>query len=241
MGTRRGGRRAAGTRAGGVPRRRLRAGRGGPGRGGAALAGHHLGELLPPPAHGIQPPNGVRVHLAGIDLVRDGEGVLRVLEDNLRVPSGMSYVVENRRTMARVFPGLFLEQQVQPVASYPGRLLDALRRSAPAGVEQPTVVLLTPGVHNSGLFRARLPGPQDGHRAGRGPRPVLPRQRPVHAQHRRAAAGGRRLPARQRRLPRPGALPGRTRWWAARASSTPPGPATSRSPTRSATASPTTS
>jgi uncharacterized circularly permuted ATP-grasp superfamily protein len=104
------------------------------------------------PAHGIQPSNGVRIHLAGIDLVRDQAGELRVLEDNLRVPSGMSYVVENRRTMARVFPGLFLEQQVRPVASYPGRLLDALRRSAPAGVEQPTVVLLTPGVHNPAYF-----------------------------------------------------------------------------------------
>jgi len=103
-------------------------------------------------AHGIKPSNGVRIHLAGIDLVRDQAGVLRVLEDNLRVPSGMSYVVENRRTMARVFPGLFLEQQVRPVASYPGRLLDALRRSAPPGADQPTVVLLTPGVHNPAYF-----------------------------------------------------------------------------------------
>jgi uncharacterized circularly permuted ATP-grasp superfamily protein len=102
--------------------------------------------------HGIRPPNGVRVHLAGIDLVRDQAGVLRVLEDNLQVPSGMSYVVENRRTMARVFPGLFLEQRVRPVASYPGRLLDALRRSAPTGVEDPTVVLLAPGVHNPAYF-----------------------------------------------------------------------------------------
>src|SRR5678816_1370113 len=97
------------------------------------------------PAFGVSPHNGVRIHLAGIDLVRDQAGVLRVLEDKLRVPSGMSYVVENRRTMARVFPGLFLEEQVQPVAFYPGRLLEALRRSAPADVEQPTVVLLTPG------------------------------------------------------------------------------------------------
>jgi len=104
------------------------------------------------PAYGIRPPNGVRVHLAGIDLVRDQAGALRVLEDNLRVPSGMSYVVENRRTMARVFPDLFMEQHVRPVASYPGRLLDALRRSAPAGVEHPTVVLLTPGVHNAAYF-----------------------------------------------------------------------------------------
>jgi uncharacterized circularly permuted ATP-grasp superfamily protein len=104
------------------------------------------------PAHGIEPPNGVRVHLAGIDIVRDQAGVLRVLEDNLQVPSGMSYVVENRRTMARVFPGLFLEQEVRPVASYPGWLLDALRRSAPVGADEPVVVLLTPGVGNAAYF-----------------------------------------------------------------------------------------
>jgi len=104
------------------------------------------------PAHGIRPRNEVRIHLAGIDLVRDEAGVLRVLEDNLRVPSGMSYVVENRRTMARVFPGLFLEQQVRPVASFPGRLLDALRRSAPDGVKEPVVVLLSPGVYNPAYF-----------------------------------------------------------------------------------------
>jgi uncharacterized circularly permuted ATP-grasp superfamily protein len=104
------------------------------------------------PAYGLEPPNGVRVHLAGIDLVRDQAGTMRVLEDNLRVPSGLSYVVENRRTMARVFPGLFLEQQVQPVAPFLGRLLDALRRCAPAGVADPTVALLTPGVHNPAYF-----------------------------------------------------------------------------------------
>ncbi|HKE50144.1 MAG TPA: circularly permuted type 2 ATP-grasp protein [Actinomycetes bacterium] len=104
------------------------------------------------PAHGVHPPNGVRVHIAGIDLVRDQAGVMRVLEDNLQVPSGMSYVVANRWTMTRLFPGLFLEQQVRPVASYPGQLLDALRQSAPAGVAQPTVVLLTPGVYNAAYF-----------------------------------------------------------------------------------------
>ncbi len=103
-------------------------------------------------ATGLEPANGVRVHIAGIDLVRDGEGVLRVLEDNLRVPSGISYVVENRRTMARVFPGLFLEQQVQPVAGHIALLLSALRAAAPAGVDDPTVVLLTPGVYNSAYF-----------------------------------------------------------------------------------------
>ena len=93
----------------------------------AALAAHHARPLLPRRRTASDPPNGVRIHLAGIDLVRDADGVLRVLEDNLRVPSGISYVVENRRTMTRVFPGLFLEQQVRPVAAYPPRLLDALR------------------------------------------------------------------------------------------------------------------
>jgi uncharacterized circularly permuted ATP-grasp superfamily protein len=103
-------------------------------------------------AQGIQPSNGARIHLAGIDLIRDQAGVLRVLEDNVRIPSGMSYVVENRRILARVFPGLFLEQQIQSVASYPQRLLEALRRSAPPGVTEPNVVLLTPGVHNPAYF-----------------------------------------------------------------------------------------
>src|SRR5215204_504240 len=103
-------------------------------------------------AAGIRPPNGVRVHLAGIDLVRGSDGVMRVLEDNLRVPSGISYVVENREALTRVFPGLFLEQQVQPVANYVATMLDSLRACAPDGVGDPTVVLLTPGVHNSAYF-----------------------------------------------------------------------------------------
>jgi uncharacterized circularly permuted ATP-grasp superfamily protein len=104
------------------------------------------------PAAGIEPANGVRIHLSGIDLVRDAQGVMRVLEDNLRVPSGISYVVENRRTMARVFPGLFLQQHVEPVAGHVAVLLDALRAAAPVGVSDPTVVLLTAGVYNSAYF-----------------------------------------------------------------------------------------
>ncbi|MEP6463513.1 MAG: circularly permuted type 2 ATP-grasp protein [Frankiaceae bacterium] len=104
------------------------------------------------PAAGISPANGVRVHLAGIDLVRDAQGVMRVLEDNLRVPSGISFVVENRHTMARVFPGLFLEQHVQPVADHLAWFHEALRAAAPAAVEDPTVVLLSPGVYNPAYF-----------------------------------------------------------------------------------------
>jgi uncharacterized circularly permuted ATP-grasp superfamily protein len=101
---------------------------------------------------GIRPASGVRIHLAGIDLVRGADGVMRVLEDNIRVPSGISYVIENREALTRVFPGLFLEQQVQPVAGFVATLLDSLRAAAPAGVSDPTVVLLSPGIYNSAYF-----------------------------------------------------------------------------------------
>lgn len=104
-------------------------------------------------AHGIRPANGVRVHVAGIDLVRDPTGRFRVLEDNLRTPSGVSYVVENRRAMTRVFPELFSSHRVRPVSGYPARLLEALRAAAPHGAgSNPVVVVLTPGVHNSAYF-----------------------------------------------------------------------------------------
>src|SRR5947209_10734374 len=103
-------------------------------------------------AVGIEPANGVRVLVAGIDLVRGADGKFRVLEDNLRTPSGISYVIENRRTMARVFPELFASHRVRPVDSYPARLLEALRAATPTGVADPTVVVLTPGVYNSAYF-----------------------------------------------------------------------------------------
>jgi len=103
-------------------------------------------------AFGVEPPNGVRVHVAGIDVVRGADGRFVVLEDNIRCPSGVSYVVENRRMMARIFPELFASHQVRPVSSYPSHLLEALRAAAPAGVHHPTVAVLTPGVHNSAYF-----------------------------------------------------------------------------------------
>jgi uncharacterized circularly permuted ATP-grasp superfamily protein len=101
---------------------------------------------------GIEPANGVRIHVAGIDLVRDQHGDFRVLEDNLRTPSGISYVVENRRAMTHVFPELFASHRVRPVASYPARLLEALRAAAPESAVDPTVVVLTPGIYNSPYF-----------------------------------------------------------------------------------------
>jgi uncharacterized circularly permuted ATP-grasp superfamily protein len=100
------------------------------------------------------PPNGVRVHVAGIDLVRDEAGQFRVLEDNVRVPSGVSYVIENRLAMTRTFPALFAEQSVREVEEYPARLLAALR--AAAAREDPVIVVLTPGVHNAAYFEHTL-------------------------------------------------------------------------------------
>lgn len=107
-------------------------------------------------AHGIDPPNGVRAHVSGIDLVRDEQGRFRVLEDNVRVPSGVSYVIENRRAMTRVFPELFATHRVCPVADYATHLLHALRAAAPPEIADPTVVVLTPGVYNSAYFEHAL-------------------------------------------------------------------------------------
>src|SRR3954470_7423524 len=107
-------------------------------------------------AAGIEPANGVRIQVSGIDLIRDEAGEWRVLEDNVRVPSGVSYVLSNRRGMAQTLPELFVSMRVRPVGAYPNRLFQALRASAPAGVEDPTVVVLTPGVYNSAYFEHTL-------------------------------------------------------------------------------------
>jgi uncharacterized circularly permuted ATP-grasp superfamily protein len=107
-------------------------------------------------AYGFAPPNDVRIHVAGIDVVRDEDGEFRVLEDNLRSPSGVSYVLANRAAMARVLPELFWGQPIQMVNDYPARLINALRRAAPASVQDPTVVVLTPGVHNSAFYEHAL-------------------------------------------------------------------------------------
>jgi uncharacterized circularly permuted ATP-grasp superfamily protein len=105
---------------------------------------------------GIQPSNGVRIHVAGVDLIRNPSGDVRVLEDNVRVPSGVSYVMTNRNAMITVMPEAFANQRIRPVASYPTRLLTALRKAAPPSVDDPTVVVLTPGVYNSAYFEHTL-------------------------------------------------------------------------------------
>lgn len=105
-----------------------------------------------PEMQGIDVPMDVYAHIAGIDLVRAGAGEYYVLEDNLRVPSGVSYMLEDRKAMMRLFPELFARYSVAPVEHYPDLLLETLRTVAPAGVRDPTVVLLTPGAHNSAYF-----------------------------------------------------------------------------------------
>ncbi|MEI2764788.1 MAG: circularly permuted type 2 ATP-grasp protein [Dermatophilaceae bacterium] len=105
---------------------------------------------------GLDPPGGVRIHVAGIDLVRDDAGTFRVLEDNVRIPSGVSYVMTNRRAVSSVLPEAFAHHRVQPVRSYPHRLLAALRAAAPSGANDPTVVVLSPGVYNSAYFEHAL-------------------------------------------------------------------------------------
>lgn len=105
-----------------------------------------------PEMQGVDLPNQVYAQIAGIDLVRVGENDFYVLEDNLRTPSGVSYMIENRRTMMRLFPELFARHAVEPVDHYPQMLLDTLRESAPDDINDPVIVVLTPGPCNSAYF-----------------------------------------------------------------------------------------
>jgi len=109
-------------------------------------------KLYRPEMVDVEVPGGVYAHIAGIDLVRAGAGEYYVLEDNLRTPSGVSYMLENRKMMMRLVPELFSQQSVAPVEHYPDLLLDTLRSVAQPQVENPTVVLLTPGQFNSAYF-----------------------------------------------------------------------------------------
>ena len=101
---------------------------------------------------GMDVPGGIYAHIAGVDVVRAGKGEYYVLEDNLRVPSGVSYMLENRKMMMRLFPELFATQLIRPVEHYPDLLLENLRAVAPAGEERPAVAVLTPGAYNSAHF-----------------------------------------------------------------------------------------
>jgi len=105
---------------------------------------------------GVDVPGNVYSHVSGIDIVRaadaKGVGTYYVLEDNLRVPSGVSYMLENRKMTMRLFPELFSRHRIEPVAHYPDLLLETLRSLAPASANEPVVVVLTPGMHNSAYF-----------------------------------------------------------------------------------------
>ena len=104
------------------------------------------------PCLGIKPPAGVWCHITGTDLVRDKDGEWYVLEDNLRSPSGVSYVLENRRIMKTTFPQIFRDMTVKPVDDYPSQLRDTLLNLAPSQIPEPMVVLLTPGIYNSAYY-----------------------------------------------------------------------------------------
>ena len=101
---------------------------------------------------GMKPPKGIWCHITGTDLVRGGDGQVYVLEDNLRCPSGVSYVIENREVMKRTFPQLFDGQSILPVETYPEQLLKMLQYVAPEPARDPTVVVLSPGIYNSAYF-----------------------------------------------------------------------------------------
>lgn len=101
---------------------------------------------------GIVPPRGIYTHISGIDIIRDERGEFLVLEDNLRTPSGVSYMIENRVIERRIMPEFFDKYKVRRVAHYPALLLDALRSLSPRGADNAEIVLLTPGIYNSAYF-----------------------------------------------------------------------------------------
>jgi uncharacterized circularly permuted ATP-grasp superfamily protein len=101
---------------------------------------------------GMDVPGGIYAHIAGVDIVRAGQGEYYVLEDNLRVPSGVSYMLENRKMMMRLFPELFATRSIRPIQHYPDLLLENLRAVGPKREENPTVAVLTPGAYNSAYF-----------------------------------------------------------------------------------------
>ncbi|MBI1374753.1 MAG: circularly permuted type 2 ATP-grasp protein [Phycisphaera sp.] len=101
---------------------------------------------------GLDPPQGIWCHITGTDLVRGGDGTVYVLEDNLRCPSGVSYVLENRQVLKRTFPNVFEALNVRPVDDYPGRLVETLTHVAPIGMDRPRIVVWTPGIYNSAYF-----------------------------------------------------------------------------------------
>jgi uncharacterized circularly permuted ATP-grasp superfamily protein len=180
-----------------------------------------------PEMMGVDVPNAIYSHISGIDIVRapdaQGKGEYYVLEDNLRVPSGVSYMLENRKMMMRLFPDLFSQNRVAPVAHYPDLLLETLRASSPATTAEPTVVVLTPGMYNSAYFEHAFLAREMGVELveGAGPFRASDDSR-LDAHHARPETRRCDLPAYRRRLPGPARLPRQIphsamprAWWAA--------------------------
>ena len=112
----------------------------------------YLNAQYRPQMQGVEVAGNNYCHIAGVDIVRAGQGEFYVLEDNLRVPSGVSYMLEDRKMMMRLFPEAFSSMPIAPIEHYPDMLLETLRSSAPVGVDEPNVVVMTPGMYNSAYF-----------------------------------------------------------------------------------------
>ena len=140
-------------------------------------------------------PHDIYVHVAGIDIVRVDAETFYVLEDNARTPSGVSYMLENREIMMRLFPELFSRHRIAPVENYPDELLATLKSVAPSSASRdPSVVLLTPGVFNSAYYEHFVSRRQARRRTGRRPRSLRQGRDCLHAHNAGAAPGGRHLP-----------------------------------------------
>ena len=188
----------------------------------------------------VKVPRDAYVNVMGTDLVRLPDGQFVVLEDNLRVPSGVSYMLSSRKVMKQIFPALFRKYGVRPIEQYSQVLLSTLRSLAPDGRSDPTIVLLTPGVYNSAYFEHAFLARQMGIELVEG-RDLVVHDNIVYM---RTTKGLQRVDVIYRRVDDdfldPLAFRGRLVARRRRACSAPTAPATSRSPTRSAPASPTT-
>ncbi len=185
-------------------------------------------------------PRDIYVHICGTDLIRDRDGNYLVLEDNLRCPSGVSYMIENRTAMRRAFPNLFQSYGVRPVEGYSEGLLKTLLHIAPEQEREAERRPADARRLQQRLLRALLPRAPDGHPDRRGPRPGRPGHQRLHAHDGRASCRWTSSTAGSTTTSSTRPCSGRTRCSACPASWPPTGPATSPSPTRSAPASPTT-
>ena len=146
---------------------------------------------------GLNPPRGIWCHISGTDLVRDKSGQFHVLEDNVRCPSGVSYVLENRHILKRTLPRVFESVHIRSVDDYPMRLREMLRYLGQARIAKPRVVVLTPGRFNSAYFEHAFSGPANGRRTRGGPRSGREGRFRPHAHHLWLRARRCHLPSRR--------------------------------------------